>query len=138
MTHFGPYLLFDGTCADAMRFYHECLGGELSMTTVGDSPMKAQLPPALHDRIINARLHSALIELSASDWLHPTRQSRQGTTVCLYISQSSFDELHSYFVKLADGAEPDTLDPLRKLPFGSYGALTDKYGNRWMFHGGPE
>ena len=23
-----PFLLFDGHCAEAMGFYHECLGGE--------------------------------------------------------------------------------------------------------------
>jgi PhnB protein len=27
-----PFLLFDGNCAEAMTFYHACLGGKLSMT----------------------------------------------------------------------------------------------------------
>jgi len=37
-----PFLLFDGNCAEAMTFYHECLGGELKLTKLGDTPMKAQ------------------------------------------------------------------------------------------------
>jgi uncharacterized glyoxalase superfamily protein PhnB len=27
-----PFLLFDGNCAEAMTFYHQCLGGELTLT----------------------------------------------------------------------------------------------------------
>jgi hypothetical protein len=33
------------------------------------------------------------------------------------------------------GADPSLLDALRDMPFGSYGALTDKFGVRWMFQG---
>jgi PhnB protein len=30
MLHTTPFLLFDGNCAEAMTFYHKCLGGELT------------------------------------------------------------------------------------------------------------
>ncbi len=30
MLHSTPFLLFDGDCAEAMTFYRECLGGELT------------------------------------------------------------------------------------------------------------
>lgn len=36
--------LFDGNCAEAMTFYHQCLGGELTLTKLGDSSMKNELP----------------------------------------------------------------------------------------------
>ena len=49
-----PFLLFDGNCAEAMTFYHECLGGELTLTKLGDTPMKEQFPKEKHNRIINA------------------------------------------------------------------------------------
>ena len=48
-----PFLLFDGNCAEAMTFYHNCLGGELTLTKLGDTPMKAQFPPEKYNRIIN-------------------------------------------------------------------------------------
>lgn len=35
------FLLFDGNYAEAMTFYHNCLGGELILTKLGDTPMKA-------------------------------------------------------------------------------------------------
>ncbi len=137
MSHFGPYILFEGNCAEAMAFYKSCLGGELTIVTVGDSPMKAQMPGALHERIINARLRSDVIDFTASDWLHPNRHPKQGNTVCLYLSEGPCEDLKHYFAKLSDGADPETLDALSDLPFGSYGAFTDKYGIRWMFQGEP-
>ena len=44
MITLSTHLVFDGNCAAAMRFYQECRGGDLTMTTVGDSPMKAMFP----------------------------------------------------------------------------------------------
>jgi PhnB protein len=48
-----PFLLFDGNCAEAMTFYHKCLGGELTLTKLGDSPMKDQ-PLSLSDVILRS------------------------------------------------------------------------------------
>jgi PhnB protein len=31
MLRCNPFVLFDGDCAEAMFFYHECLGGELTL-----------------------------------------------------------------------------------------------------------
>ena len=45
-----PFLLFDGNCAEAMTFYHNCLDGELTLTKLSDTPMKAQFPPEKHPR----------------------------------------------------------------------------------------
>ena len=138
MVNFTPYLLFDGDCAEAMAFYQSCFGGELSLTKVGDSPMKGQFPAEQHNKVVNARLKSGAIDISASDWLHPMRTPKQGNTVCLYISEGTYKELKEIFDKLSEGADPALLDSLREMPFGSYGALTDKYGVRWMFQGEKE
>jgi len=40
MMNLTPFLLFDGNCAEAMTFYRSCLGGELILTKVSDTPMK--------------------------------------------------------------------------------------------------
>ena len=130
-----PYLLFDGNCAEAMTFYKACLGGELTITTLRDSPMKGQFPTEQHNKVVNARLKSGAIDISASDWLHPTRTLKQGNTVCLYVSEGTYQELKEMFDTLSEGADPALQDPLKEMPFGSYGALTDKFGMRWMFQG---
>jgi PhnB protein len=135
MTKFGPFLLFDGNCAEAMEFYKSCFGGELTVTKVADTPMKGQYPPEKQDRVLNAQLKSGVIEMTATDWMHPTRMPKQGNTVCLYISDAPFAQLKEYFGKLSEGADPDLLDELVDLPFGSYGHLADKYGVHWFFQG---
>lgn len=97
--------------------------------------MKVQYPPEQQNKVVNARLSSGAIEISASDWLHPTRTPKQGNTACLYISEATYTELKEIFDKLSEGSNPTLLDALRDMPFGSYGALTDKFGVRWMFQG---
>lgn len=127
-----PYLLLDGTCRPAMEFYRSCLGGDLALTLVGDSPMKDFFPPALHQKVLNARLAGGPLVISASDWLRPGQTPVQGNSVCLYLGGGSRTELKAAFDRLSAGA--DVTDPLKEEPFGTYGALTDKFGVRWMFH----
>lgn len=135
MLNLTPFLLFDGNCAEAMTFYQACLGGELTLTKVGDTPMKVQYPPEKHNRIINAHLKSGAIKFSATDWIHPARVPKQGNTVCMYINGGKYSELRAIFDKLSAGADKSLLDDLRDLPFGSYGHLADKYGVHWFFQG---
>lgn len=130
MNSFMPYLLFDGKCQHAMEFYKACFGGDLSVTKVQDSPAKDQMPAALHDKVVHARLKSGNIEIAASDWLMPNRTPIRGNTVCLYLSLGTLQELKSLFEKLSDEAE--VTDPLKDRFFGTYGALNDKFGVRWM------
>ncbi len=135
MISLTPFLLFDGNCAEAMTFYQSCLGGELTLTKVSDTPMKDQTPPEHHRKVIYAHLKSGAIEFSATDWLHPTRTPRQGNTVCMYVNGGMYSELRAIFDKLSAGADKQLLDDLRDLPFGSYGHLADKYGVHWFFQG---
>src|SRR5919108_5018005 len=53
----NPYLVFNGQCAAAFKFYEQVLGGKIEgMQTHGDSPMAEQTPPEWRDRILHARL----------------------------------------------------------------------------------
>lgn len=126
------YLLFEGDCAQAMAFYRTVFGGELTLTTVGASPMRAAFPAAMQDRVVNARLVSAMVDISASDWLGPSEKAVKGNTVSLYLSGGTPGETKVLFDKLAPGAE--VTDPLAEQPFGLYGALNDRFGIRWRFH----
>jgi PhnB protein len=135
MINLTPFLLFDGNCAEAMTFYQSCLGGELSLTRISDTPMKDQLPSALHQKVAHANLKNANIEFSATDWMHPVRKPKQGNTVCMYINGGNYDELKQIFDKLSEGADKELLDDLKDMPFGSYGHLADKFGVHWFFQG---
>jgi PhnB protein len=131
MTTLSTYILFKGNCKEAMEFYGSVFGGQLIQTSVGQSPMKNSFPESVHHRIVNARLIGEHVDISASDWLRPTQTPVQGNMVCLYLSGGRPADLKALFEKLSVGA--DVTDPLRVEPFGTYGALNDKFGVRWMF-----
>jgi PhnB protein len=133
-----PFLLFDGNCAEAMTFYKDCLGGELTLTKVGDTPMKQQFPPEKHNRIIYAQLKNNQIDLSATDWMaSPRLEPVQGNTFSIYLTGETYDELKSVFDKLSVGADKDnrTFMELNDAPFGIYGQFTDQYKVSWIFKG---
>lgn len=135
MLRLTPFLLFDGTCAEAMQFYQSCFGGALTLTPLSETPMKAYYPPEQHHRITYALLKSEAVEFSATDWLHPTRRPQQGNTTAIYVQGGSRTELEPTFEKLRQGADPALLTELREMPFGIYGRLTDRYGVEWFFRG---
>jgi len=137
MLHATPFLLFDGNCAEAMTFYHQCLGGDLTLTKVGDTPMKAQFPPEKHGRVINAHLTSGDVEISATDWMaSPEFDPVQGNTSAIFVTGATYDELRTAFDKLKDGDNNERLQDLHEMPFGIYGQFYDKYGFQWIFRGG--
>ncbi|RVU35585.1 VOC family protein [Rheinheimera riviphila] len=126
------YALFDGQCHSAMSFYQQVFGGELSLIKVKDSPMQPMFPEALQEQVLNARLTSAEVDISASDWLHPTEQPTPGNMLCLYLRGGSVSRTREVFALLS--AQATVTDPLTEQPFGLYGALNDNFGVRWMFH----
>lgn len=132
----NPFLLFDGNCAEAMTFYHECLGGELTMTKLGDTPMKDMFPPEKHGRLINAYLKSGDIEISATDWMaSPEFDPVQGNTYAIFVTGTNIEELQPIFDKLKDGDNNTRLQELHEMPFGIYGQFYDKFGVQWIFRG---
>jgi PhnB protein len=117
-----------------MTFYHQCLGGELTLTKLGDSPMKDQLPPEKHERIINAHLKSGDIDISATDWMaSPAFEPVQGNTFAIFVVGEGYDEVKTVFDKLADGADKERLQELHDLPIGTYGQFYDRFGIQWIF-----
>ncbi|SRR5581483_8733052 len=131
-----PFLLFDGNCAEAMTFYHQCLGGELTLTRLGDTPMKDMFPPEKHERIINAHLKSGVIEISATDWMAaPAYEPQYGDIFALFVLGEGYDELKAVFDKLSQDAQKDRFQDLHDMPFGTYGQFFDKYGYHWIFKG---
>jgi uncharacterized glyoxalase superfamily protein PhnB len=63
-----------------------CFGGELTATQVKDSPAKDFMPAFQQEKIVNARLRTGKLAISASGWLRPDQASIRGNTVCLYLS----------------------------------------------------
>jgi len=51
----NPYLVFNGQCEAAFKFYEKALGGKIEfMMTHGDSPMSEQVPAEWRSKIMHA------------------------------------------------------------------------------------
>jgi len=119
-----------------MTFYHNCLGGTLTLTRLADTPMKDQFPQEKHNRIINAQLKNGEFEISATDWMaSPEFNPILGNMSAIFLIGEQYDELKTVFDKLAQGAEKERFQELHDMPFGTYGQFYDKYGVQWIFKG---
>jgi PhnB protein len=128
-TRVTPYLRFDGNCAEAMKFYKSCFGGDLSMMTVAESPMAGKLPGVDPKRLFHASLTSGSIELLGSDMV-PEGFAR-GNSTALALQCAGEQEMRTYFSKLSAGGRVNY--PVDKAAWGGlYGQLVDKFGNEWM------
>jgi PhnB protein len=98
--------------------------------------MKDQFPKEKHDRLINARLVSGSIDISASDWMaSPALEPIHGNTFAVYVVGGEYAELKTVFDQLAQGAQKEWFQDLHDLPIGVYGQFFDKYGIQWIFLG---
>jgi PhnB protein len=130
-TQITPYLNFNGKCREAMTFYQACLGGELMLQKVSESPMAAQMPSEAGQQILHSLLTSGDVVLMGSDMMGANTIS--GNTVMLCFNCNSDDEVSNYFNQLAHGGQIKT--PLHQTFWGAtYGELTDKFGMDWMFN----
>jgi len=123
------YLSFAGNCEQAMKFYKECLGGELTIQKVGDSPMASQMP-GQKDKIMHSVLKSGDMTIMASDMMD-SQEAHAGNMTTLCINGGTVDDIRKCFTKLSAGGK--ITHALKEEFFGTYGDLTDKFGIRWMF-----
>ncbi len=134
MHQLNTYLFFDGTCADAMRFYERTLGGKLSLMTHADSPMAAQTPAGSADRILHARLDFDGGMLMASDsMVGQPHEGMKGFSLSLIYPTAA--EGRRMFDALAQGGQVTM--PMQKTFWAEgFGMLTDRFGTPWMVSGG--
>ncbi|MEK7226227.1 MAG: VOC family protein [Bacteroidota bacterium] len=128
MAKLNPYLTFNGNCREAMNFYKECIGGELSLMTVGGSPMEGQMPAKYNQSILHSHLKGNGFEIMASD-MSP-EALREGNDNHLCLTYDSEEETRKVFNTLSAGGK--VLQPLSQMFFGILGDFIDKYGKKWM------
>jgi PhnB protein len=128
MAQLHPYLRFDGNAQEAFDFYKSILGGELTVTKVGDSPM-AQHMSDKKDNIFHAQLKNENIVILGSD-LIPEEGLKKGNSVLLTLECSSKEEAENYFGKLSEGGKIG--HALAEMDFGTIGDLQDKFGTDWF------
>ena len=132
MAQIVAYVFFDGNCREAMTFYKECLGGELFMQAVGDTPAASQMPADAKQKIMHAALKNDGFEIMASDWMDGQGFVR-GNSISLSMHCGSEEEIKHLFSNLSAGGKIKA--PLADQFWGAtFGMLTDKFGIDWMLN----
>ena len=132
MTQINAYLTFNGNCREAMNFYKECLGGELTLQTIGESPLADKMPVKMKENILHATLIKDVLLLMGSDMVGE-KGLIKGNGVSLMLNCSSEDEIKTSYDNLVKGGVAD--HPLENSFWGAlFGDLTDKFGNHWLLH----
>lgn len=125
------FLTFNGNCREAMSFYRDCLGGDLVLQSVGDSPQSAGLPKAMKDYIVHASLRKGNMLLMGTDMIDENLS--RGNSVSILLECNSDSELRLYYKKLVASGVPT--QPVAKNYWGALGGgLTDKFGIQWLLH----
>jgi PhnB protein len=126
----NTYLIFNGQCEAAFKFYERCFGGKIeAMMTHAGSPAEAQTPPEWRDKIMHARLIVDGQALMGSDAPPGHFEKPQGFSVSLGITDPV--EAQRIFQTLAENGKVRM--PLQKTFWAqSFGMLVDQFGIPWM------
>lgn len=132
VTTLCSYLNFPGTAREAMTFYQEVFGGELTVTTF----RQLGALPADHaaaDQVMHSELRGPVVVLCAADvpeGVAPVTLTR-GNDVNLALMGDDEAQVRVWFEALSDGADVEM--PLARQIWGDlYGSLTDRFGVGWM------
>ncbi len=127
-----PYLFFQGSCVEAMRFYVRSIGsGEPEIMDFSAAPREVldQMPGTPPEAVMHAALKVGDGWIYGSDDPGGETPAMAGTSIAL--SYPTAEEARRIFDQLAEGGEV-------RMPFEptffspGFGTLTDRYGTRWM------
>ena len=124
------YLTFNGNCKEAMTFYKNCLGGELHLQTVGESPLSDKLPLEMKNYILQAVLKNQNFSLMGTDMVEGNGLSK-GNAVSMFISCKNESEMRRFFLKLSNKGQ--ITHEVAPTYWGAlFGSLVDQFGHHWL------
>ena len=128
-----PYLFFEGRCEEAVEFYRNALGGEVTMLMrfkdSPEPPAPGMCAPGSEDKVMHANLRIGDTTVMVSDGRCLGQPSFQGFSLSLTVPTDADAEL--VFAALADGGQVQM--PLAKTFFSSrFGMVADRFGVSWM------
>lgn len=130
-----PYLFFEGRCEEAMEFYRNALGAEVTnLMRYKESPDPVGCPPNSAEKIMHASFRVGETTIMASDGRCEGKQTFQG--FALTIRVASIAEAEQFFSALGEGRQ--VVMPLTQTFFASrFGMVTDRFGVMWMILAEP-
>ena len=126
----NPYLLFNGNCEAAFKFYEQVLGGKIEgMLTHAGTPAEQQVPAEWRDKILHARMTVGDTVLMASDAPPGRYDQPKGFSVSITLADPAHAE--RIFNALAEnGTVQMPFQPTFWSP--GFGMCVDRFDIPWM------
>ncbi|MBK6593389.1 MAG: VOC family protein [Burkholderiales bacterium] len=129
-----PYLFFNGRCEEAMAFYKQAIGAEVTiqmrMNEAPDPPPPGAIPEGFENKIMHANLRIGDTMLMVSDGNSNMQPTFNGFTLSLSVADAA--EAERTFNALQQGGGKVTM-PLGKTFWSpAFGMLEDRFGVGWM------
>jgi PhnB protein len=128
----NPYLMFDGRCEAAFKFYEKVLDGKIeAMMTYGGSPMAEQTAPEWRHKVMHARMTVGDKMLMASDAPPDRYEAMKGFSVTISVDDPG--EAERIFHALSDKGTVQM--PIQQTFWAArFGMLVDQFGTPWMIN----
>jgi PhnB protein len=127
----NPYLIFNGNCEAAFKFYERVFGGKIdAMMLFEGTPAAKQMPPDWLKKIIHAQITIGDGDvLMASDGSPGEQRTMQGFSISFSVKTAA--EAERIFAALAEGGTVRM--PIAETFFAErFGMVADQFGAPWM------
>ena len=133
-----PYLFFNGRCEEAIAFYKQALGAEVTYQarySECPEPMPAgSVPPGFDNKIMHANLRVGNVQLMVSDGNSNAPAQFKGFSLSLEVSDAT--QAQRFFAALGQGGKVTM--PIGKTFFSPcFGMVEDQFGVGWMVFMAP-
>jgi len=125
-----PYINFSGACEEALNFYKQAVGAEVTMMMrYGEAPPNSGVTPGREKKVLHAAFTIGQTTLFGSDGYADEKPNLHGIAISLTVKDVA--EAESAFKALSAGGSVQA--PLSSTFFAkSFGMLQDKFGLGWM------
>lgn len=132
----NAYLIFDGHCEAAFKFYEQVLGGKIeAMVNSVGTPVEQQVPPERRNKILHGRLVVGDGVLMGMDAPPERYEKPKGFFVSLLVDRDS--EAERIFHALAENGHVEMA--LQQTFWAArFGMVVDRFGIPWMIWSGPQ
>lgn len=128
------YLIFNGSCEEAMKLYCDVFGGDIQyVMRYKDAPQNPAMDTPLNwkEKVMHANFIIRGVQLMASD-SHPGSEIKVGNNIHLCVNYQKDEKMDDSFNKLSQGGK--VMMPLQNTFWGArFGMIVDRFGNSWMF-----
>lgn len=128
----NPYLTLRKNCEEAMVYYKEIFGGELTIMKVKDTPVASDFPAEAQEKVMHSELVNGDFKIMAAGISAPGFENTvPETSVNVFCdNEDQINKLYNYFSK-----EGKVTCPIGPSFWGTtFACVTDKYDVSWLLN----